>query len=148
MSYFIAAGATFAVAWFIFFDGLTIAGRDSNPYNFTMFLPGVLCVLSAVIFIFVDPKSIAGDDDDGLMGGIGDESEKNKNKITFFLASFFSLAGMGIAVWKMVTNYKEPGQSWPGVALLLQVVAFIAVNILVFVGRLRNSQSDEIGFGM
>lgn len=131
--FYVGAGALFSVAWFIFFDGMTFASRYDLPYEFAMWLPGILGVLAMVVFLFADPKDIQGEED--FMGGMVDEAKQNRAKIIFFLGAVFCLAGLSVGIWKITDTYNNSGTSWPGVALLLQTISLIGVNGLMIAGR-------------
>lgn len=133
-----SAGVIFAVAWFIFFDGLTFAARYNLPYAFPMWLPGILSIVASIIFMFANPKDIQGEDD--FMGGMTDDDAQNRAKLIFFLGSVLCLAGLGVAIWKLTDTYPNSGTSWPGAALVLQSIFLIGFNGLVIAGR---AQPDE-----
>lgn len=137
--FYISAGAFFAIAWFVFFDGLTFASRYSLPYTFPMWLPGIFGVLATIVFLFANPRDIQGEDDWG-MGGVADEDSQNRAKLIFFLGAVLCLAGLSVAIWKLTDTYPNSGTSWPGVALLLQSLALMTMNGLITAGR---AQKDE-----
>lgn len=141
--FYVGAGAAFSCAWFAFFDGLTIASRDGLPYEFQMWLPGILCLMATVVFMFADPKDIQGEED--FMGGMTDETKQNRAKIIFFMASVLCLAGLSVAIWKLSDTYPNAGTSWPGVALLLQSLLMLIMNGLILAGR---AQSNDDGVFM
>lgn len=134
---YVAAGALFSIAWFFFFDGLTFASRYDLPYTFPMWLPGILCLVGTIVFLFADPKDVQGEED--FLGGMTDESKQNRAKVTFFLGAVFCLAGLSVGIWKITDTYNNSGTSWPGIALLLQCLSLIGVNGLAIAARAQRS---------
>jgi hypothetical protein len=139
-----ASGVFFAISWFLFADGLIFARDDNKPFEFMMWLPGILCVVSLVLMLMVNPDHIAGSPSDDFMSSGFDDSEAQKAKILFFISSVLSLAGVSIAIWKMSDTYNTAGATWPGVALLMQCVSMMASAGLLF--RAGKKSSDEFGF--
>ena len=138
-----AAGVFFALSWFLFADGLIFARDDGVPYVFLMWLPGILCMVSLVLILLVNPDKIAGSGDDYFSTGFSD-AEEQKAKILFFLASFVAVSGISIAIWKMSDTYNTAGATYPGVALLLQCVSMIIAMALLF--KAGKGPSDAFGF--
>lgn len=144
------AGASCAIAWFVFFDGLTFAERDGLPYNFVMWLPGIFSLLATFVFMFADPRDLSSDDSADMMmmggGGGGSSDEKaNKARIIFFLGACLSLAALSVAIWKITDTYSSSSESWPGVALILQSLALALMNGLILGGRGYRGE-DEMSF--
>lgn len=141
------AGAFFSVAWFFFFDGMTLA-KEITPgdysYKFVMWLPGILGVLAMIMMTFVDARMLMNQDQEDLgplFGGGGGDSEnaEQRSKITFFFAATIALAGVSISVWQMSDTYKK--EPWPGLALLFQTLCLIMSSGVIFVtrGKARDS---------
>src|SRR4051812_8909341 len=91
------SGAIFAIAWFIFFDGFVTA-KDTGEakYQFVMWLPGLLGLLSMFVIMFVDAAALR---DEG--GGVFDSGDAPRHKSLFFFGTLLALAGLSIAIWKM-----------------------------------------------
>mmetsp|Transcript_74732 Transcript_74732/g.86768 ORF Transcript_74732/g.86768 Transcript_74732/m.86768 type:complete len:146 (+) Transcript_74732:33-470(+) len=139
-AFYAAAGAVFAAAWFVFFDGLTFAARDDLPYAFPMWLPGIFCLVACIVFMLASPKDVQGEED--FMGGMTDDDAQNRAKVIFFLGSVFCIAGLGVAIWKLTDTYPNSGSSWPGAALVVQSILLIASNGLIIAGRAQPNEDS------
>ena len=139
-----AAGVFFAMSWFLFADGFIFARDDGKPFEFMMWLPGILTLVALFMMLLVNPEHISGSPGDDFFSSGFDDASAQKAKIIFFLSNVFSLAGISIAIWKMSDTYNTSGATWPGVALMLQCVSMmVAMGLLFWAGK---KPSDEFGF--
>ena len=124
---FAASGAIFAASWFVFFDGFVIASRGgfvdgdtstyfhAEPFNFLMFLPGLLALLALAVLACVKPEHIVNDESDEsieLIGGGGafggdEESAVIRSKVLFCISFVIFFTGLGLGVWKLIDPYTQ-----------------------------------------
>lgn len=135
------SGILFALAWFVFFDGLIIAKNSPHHYEFVQWLPGILCLLGFFIMMFVQPSALSSDDS----GGGFDGDDTNKHKSLFFFGCLFCLASLSVSIWQMSATYNTSGGSveWPGVALLGNSVLLMASACAFFMARYH--KQDDFG---
>lgn len=141
-TFYIAAGALFSSAWFVFFDGMIIAKSIGKPYQFLMWLPCLLSLCGSFAMGLANPQHIFTDGDD--MIAFDDSVEEQRSKVFFFIGSLLLLGGLTISVWRMIDPYSNSGDSWPGVAIVLQntlLAAFAGVLLLA-----RSKRESEYGF--
>lgn len=138
------AGVFFAMSWFVFADGLISARQDGKPYEFMMWLPGLLSVLSLFLILMVNPDQVMGSPSDDFMGTGFDNGDEQRAKVLFFVAAVFALAGVSVSIWKMSDTYNKSEATWPGVALLMQCVAMMASSGFLFKAGAKSS--DQTGF--
>ncbi len=141
------AGSCFSLSWFLFADGLAKANEitdASKHFTFVMWLPGLLCMIMIALMALVDISALQGASDDSnmMMGGYTDESTNQKARVLFFVAATFGLAGMSVAIWKMADTYNSSDDSWPGVALLLQVIVMMATCAFLVGARTKKTSDD------
>lgn len=130
----VTAGALFAIAFFILADGCVSAKRSTMSYNFLMWLPAIIGLSGSFVLLFIRPRSLLSPDeyeeyDDSIA----------RTKILFFLASLLFFASICVAIWKMIDPYSNSGADWPGVAILLNALLLVLMNIVLFFARLSGS---------
>ena len=124
---FAASGVSFAISWFVFFDGFVIASRegfadgdtsvyyDAEPYTFVMFVPGLLALLALCVLMCVKPEHVINQESDEsveLIGGGGafggeEESAVIRSKILFCISFFVFFAALGVGIWKLIDPYAK-----------------------------------------
>jgi O-antigen/teichoic acid export membrane protein len=139
-----AAGAFFSIGWFIFADGAWFAAnRNNTKFEFVECLPGIFSMLAMILLLFVNLKAIQGGSGDDMFGGGGYSPEDTmRHKILFFFAAIVFLAGFTVAIWLQAAKYKSGDNYWPGLALLLQVVCFVASSCCIGGNSLKKPQDD------
>ncbi|KAG8341555.1 hypothetical protein TRVL_07615 [Trypanosoma vivax] len=132
----LGAGALFSLSIFVFIDGLVVAKKSENPFNFMMWLPFISMCCGMFVLNFVDAKNIVNND------WPASDSELSRDKLFFFVAAILMLCGFTIALWKAIDPYSKSSNSWAGVSLVIQSIFLLSCSSLLFYYRIQDE--DEM----
>lgn len=141
-----AAGALFAIAWFVFADGAWWSkNRTSTTFEFVECLPGILCVVALLMMLAVNMDAIQGGGDGDMFGGGGSVMPEDtmRHKVLFFFGALVFLSGLTVAVWLQAAKYKNSDNWWPGLALLLQCLAMMGSSFCLAANKLVKKNDDD-----
>ena len=118
-------GFFFAVAWWIFVDGLSYCdvqpGNNAGP--FYLFCPGVLCTIGLFLMCNLPTSMFAKED-------TGDEIQTYQ-KIILIVAVMFKFAGIIVAVWCYAAKKGDRNTNakrWRGISTIIQSVVITLVS--------------------
>ena len=151
--YHTLAGVLYMVGWMVFLDGAILSKNSNRPYVFVDTLSGIFCTVGLMLFAICNIRAITGgqsdDDSWGMMGGGGgggdqEEDAPLKARIMFFIAASFMLAGMTVGVWQLAGPRKD--YPWSGWALLLQVLIHMISALMLGIGQVKSSSTEDPAF--
>ncbi|KAI9002740.1 hypothetical protein BC832DRAFT_106691 [Gaertneriomyces semiglobifer] len=149
------SGTLFAVAWWVFFDGILFSATREPPVPVTVrfedWIPGLLSTISLIIVNLIDKHMLSGDAEDSWAGGssfASSSSVAGKARGCAFLGVSMALGALGGAAAILCLKYILPGYEgdslYLGISIIVQNVMIFFSSMVLWFGR--NSFSSDDGY--
>jgi len=138
-----AAGAIFAVGWWLWIDGnvYSVHIEDAVIVTFPHYLPGIINTIALVLMNIVSWTDLNSN-------GLFSEGVSTKAKILIFVAFVLGFGCVSASIWIAVVHWFQntetvPKTTYPGVALIVQNVLIFGSAIMY---RFAKPQDDDGAF--
>jgi Uncharacterised protein family (UPF0220) len=137
----VLSGVVFAVAWWIFIDGVVFGETIGNAEKFEPYyvIPGIGATIALVMLNCVKLEDAMGSG--GGDSGFGSDGSTRTTIVRAWLFIWFTIMFVCIAgaIWTMAAHYSD---NWTGVAILVQpIVISASAGLLLYT---RKSPGYEI----
>ena len=119
-----ACGFFFAVAWWLFVDGVSIVdSQGGNAGPFYLYVPGIMATIGLFLMANLPPQMFSKEDTG--------EDTTTLQKVILVLSIMCMLSGIITAIWTYVENksHRETAnQQWRGVSTIVQSILISLVS--------------------
>ncbi|OZJ05220.1 hypothetical protein BZG36_02455 [Bifiguratus adelaidae] len=134
------AGGLFALGWWVFIDGITLASRNQDSVvhiGFEDWVSGILATLGMIIINLIDKSRLRGD-------GFGDSGVAWKARLFLFVGFALMAGGLAGSLSVLAVKYLDKGIHMPelyyGIAGVVQCSLIMISTVVLWVAH--NAESE------